>query len=507
MDKYILEMRDITKSFYTNTVLHDVNFGVKAGEVHVLLGENGAGKSTLVKILSGVHRPDRGEIILNGKKCEFKEPAHSLKEGIGMVYQELSLAPNLSVLENIWLGNLPKRYGFVEWKEAKRKTEEIFKKLDIPVDVMRRVSQYDLGLQQLVEIFRVIYQDAKLIVLDEPTSSLSEIEVGKLFETINLLRDQGVSFIYITHKLDEVFEIGNRVTVLRDGYVIGETIEDVNQVTKDDLIKMMVGRTLEEQYPKEVALREEIKVEVSDLSDGSNFYDISFTIKKGEVLGVAGLVGAGNSELAEAMFGLRKIKNGKITIDGQEYTAKDPPKAIRRNIGLLTRDRRNGLLQHMPLYINISVAQLGGMSKWGFRLKNKDKAQGREYISKLRIETTSENKLVKNLSGGNQQKVAVAKWICNGTTLFIMDDPTRGVDVGAKVEIYGLINQITKRGDSVLMISSDMPELLGISDTIMVMQKGRISAILPAKECTQEIIFEKMAGGEEALAQEKKEEE
>jgi len=385
---------------------------------------------------------------------------------------------------------------FVDWKKARSETIEIFKKLDIDVDVDKRVSSYDLGLQQLVEIFRVISQNAKLIVLDEPTSSLSELEVKKLFQTINILRAQGVSFVYITHKLDEVFEIGDRVTVLRDGQVIGETMENVKELTKDDLIRSMVGRSLEKQYPKEAAVTPEVLLEVKDLSDGENFQDVSFTVRKGEVLGVAGLVGAGNSELAETIFGLRKLKKGSIRLGETAYEVKNPVSAIKRNIGLLTRDRRNGLIQHMPLYVNISVSQYSGMSRFGFRLAKKEKAQARDYIDKLQIETTSEHKLVRYLSGGNQQKVAVAKWICNGSTLFVMDDPTRGVDVGAKVEIYKIINELTAKGCGVLMISSDMPELLAISDTIMVMKKGRVAAIMPAKDATQEIIFAKAAGGE-----------
>ena len=497
MSEYLLEMKNMTKGFYGTIVLRDVNFGVKPGEVHVLLGENGAGKSTLMKILSGVHRPDAGEILINGVKSEIREPSHSLKLGIGMVYQELSLAPNLSVLENIWLGNLPVFGGvFVNWKKARAETEKIFKDLDIDVDVTKLVSAYDLGLQQLVEIFRVILLNAKLIVLDEPTSSLSELEVQKLFQTIKVLKAQGVSFVYITHKLDEVFVIGDRVTVLRDGQVIGETMENVAELTKDDLIKRMVGRTLEEQYPKDVALTEDVLMEVEGLSDGENFQDVSFKVRKGEVLGVAGLVGAGNSELAETIFGLRAVKQGSIRLGGEQYTTKNPVHAIKRNIGLLTRDRRNGLIQHMPLYVNISVAQYKEMSKLGFRLAKQERAQARNYIEKLQIETTSENKLVRNLSGGNQQKVAVSKWICNGTTLFVMDDPTRGVDVGAKVEIYKIINELTAKGCGVLMISSDMPELLAMADTIMVMKKGKVAAIMPAKEATQEIIFAKAAGSD-----------
>lgn len=495
MDDNLLVMNNITKGFYGTTVLKNVDFSVKPGEVHVLLGENGAGKSTLMKILSGVYRPDSGEIKILGKACEIKEPSHSLKLGIGMVYQELSLAPNLSILENIWLGNLPTKGGcFVDWKKAKANTEIIFTKLGIDIDVTRRVSQFDLGLQQLVEIFRVIYQEAKLIILDEPTSSLSELEVKKLFETINYLREQGISFVYITHKLDEVFEIGDRVTVLRDGQVIGDTMEDLSKVTKDDLIRRMVGRTLDEQFPKVVSVADDVMLEVKNISDGECFHDVSFNVRRGEVVGVAGLVGAGNSELAQAIFGLRKIKNGEIKLNGNRYTVKTPVSAISQKIGLLTRDRRDGLLQHMPLYVNISVAQRGGMSVGGFRLRKKEKIQACEYIDTLKIDTTSENKLVRNLSGGNQQKVAVAKWICNGSSLFIMDDPTRGVDVGAKVEIYKIINQLTAQGDGVLMISSDMPELLAMSDTILIMKKGRVATIIPAKEATQEIIFEHAAG-------------
>jgi len=321
----MLEMKNITKGFYGTIVLKDVSFNVKPGEVHALLGENGAGKSTLMKILSGYHRPDSGEIFIDGTRRTIREPAHSLKLGIGMVYQELSLAPNLSVVENIWLGNLPaKGKSFVDWKKAKEDTQAIFERLGIDINVSRRVSTYDLGLQQLVEIFRVISKDAKFIILDEPTSSLSELEVKKLFETINYLREQGISFVYITHKLDEVFEIADRVTVIRDGQVIGETMENVDQLTKDDLITRMVGRSLDEQYPKDCAVTDEVLLDVKDISDGANFHDVSFSIRKGEVLGVAGLVGAGNSELAEAIFGLRKIKRGEIKLNNEPYFSKNP---------------------------------------------------------------------------------------------------------------------------------------------------------------------------------------
>ena len=322
-------------------------------------------------------------------------------------------------------------------------------------------------------------------------------EVQKLFETIEKLKQQGISFIYITHRLDEVFKIGDRVTVLRDGKTIGNTIDDITTVTKDELVRMMVGRALEEQYPKKSHEMGEVLLEVKALSDGKHYHDISFKLHKGEVLGVAGLVGSGRTELANTLFGLGKLKSGTIQYRGQMYNPTNARRAIGKNIGLITKDRRNGLLLHMSVAVNICVAKKEGLIKGGFRIKSGEKLLAEKYIQLLNIDTDSPNKLVRDLSGGNQQKVNIAKWVCNGTELFIMDEPTRGVDVGARVEVYKLIDEITQNGGAVLMISSDMPELLGISDNIIVMRKGMVAATLNIKECTQEVILEKAAGSEE----------
>lgn len=494
---YILEMKDINKSFYGTPVLRNVNFSVKRGEVHVLLGENGAGKSTLMKILSGVYKADSGQVVLDGEPVSIKSPDHSLSMGIGMVYQELSLVPYMSIAENVWLGHMPKnKLGFIKKKQLQNETKKMLEDLKIDVDINKNVSNYDLGVQQLCEIIRVISRDVKIVILDEPTSSLSTVEVEKLFETIRRLKKQGIAFIYITHKLDEVSQIGDCVTVLRDGSTIDHTLDDVKNISRDTLVTMMVGRPLEEQYPKVPAVQDEIMLSVSQLTDDKFFFDVSFDIKKGEVLGVAGLVGAGSSELAEAIFGLRKIRKGHITYCSKPFVPKNPKKSIGKKMGFVTKDRKDGLALHMSIATNICMAKQKGFSKLGFRLRKEEKMATDKYIKMLSIKTESGRQKVRDLSGGNQQKVAIAKWNCSDTLLYIMDDPTRGVDVGAKVEVYHLINQITAQGASVMLISSDMPELLGISDRIMVMKKGRVTAIMDTGECTQELILEKAAGSE-----------
>ena len=497
MEEYILEMQGICKGFYGISVLKDVKFEVKPGEVHVLLGENGAGKSTLMKILSGVYHAEKGNIKWQGKEVDIKDPAHSLAMGIGMVYQELSVVPEMTVVENIWLGNLPKTpTGFIKWKEAKEKTKQLFDELQMPIDINARAADYDLGIRQLIEIFRVVSKNVKLIILDEPTSSLTDVEIRKLFETIERLKKQGVSFIYITHKLEEVFEIGDRVTVLRDGSSIGNTLEDMSGVTESQLVSLMVGRDISEQHPKEQNIQQEVIMDVKNISDGKNFFDISLQLHRGEVLGVAGLVGSGRSELAKALFGATKMSEGSVELYGQPYKPTGPSAAIEKKIGLITKDRKDGLLLHMPVSINVTVSKKSEVVKSGFRIIKKEIEETKNYIEKLKIDTSSPTKKVRDLSGGNQQKVAVARWMCCGTEIYIMDEPTRGVDVGARIEIYKLINEITKNGGAVLMVSSDMPELLGMSDNIIVMKRGKISALLDVKECTQELIFEKAAGGE-----------
>jgi ABC-type sugar transport system ATPase subunit len=489
-------MEDIRKSFYGIYVLNNVNFSVLPGEVHVLLGENGAGKSTLMKILSGAYRADSGKIKLNGEYVYIDNPAHSLRMGIGMVYQELSVVPDMTVVENVLLGNLPKSGGFIKWKEAKQKTKKIFEDLNIDIDINARTAMYDLGIQQLIEIFRVVSKNVKILILDEPTSSLTDIEIEKLFETIRRLKKQGVSFVYITHKLNEVFEIGDHVTVLRDGSTVGETMKISREISENHLVAMMVGRTISEQRPKEINIGEEVVLDVKNLSDNKNFFDISFELHRGEVLGVAGIVGSGRTNLANALFGLSRISSGEIKLRQNDYAPKNPQGAIKEHFGLITKDRRNGLLLHMPISTNITISKKDGIIAYGFRRLKNEITEAKKYIDLLRIATDTPVRRTRDLSGGNQQKVAVARWICNDTEIFIMNEPTRGVDVGARVEVYKYINQITRNGGAVIMISSDMPELLGMSDNIVVMKRGKIVAKMRTGECTQEMIFEKAAGSE-----------
>lgn len=494
----LLRMENISKRFMATVALDKVSFDVNRGEVHMLLGENGAGKSTLMKILSGMHHPDEGTIWWEDRPIAIHSPADSLRLGIGMVYQELTVVNHLSVFENVCLGQLPSRgrFPFVHWKRAVRETEQIMRMLGLDIDVSRPLYEYELGIRQLTEIARAISRKAKLIILDEPTSALTDKEVDYLFQAIRALKAQGVSFIYITHKLKEIFQIGDRVTVLRDGKAVG-TIQDLSQTNEAQLIRMMVGRSLEEQYPKQSHTKPKEILSVHNLGDGRNFNGVSFKLYEGEVLGIAGLVGSGASELAECLYGLRAPAPGaKIRVFSEPYIPTSPAHAIRRGIGMLTKDRKGGLLLHMPIYENITVARKKTFSTFGFLRRAQKRKSADHYVQKLQINCRHTDEAVGNLSGGNQQKVAIAKWLCNDTRLFIMDDPTRGIDVGAKVEVYKLMNEITSKGGGIFLISSELPELLGMSDRILAMREGRIVAEFKAGQCTQEQIMEKVAGGD-----------
>ncbi len=489
-------MHDIRKQFQGVHALNGVDFSVMKGEVHVLLGENGAGKSTLMKILSGVHQPDCGSIFWHDQEVNIKRPSDSLDLGIGMVYQELTLLKERSVFENIWIGRMP-RIGaspFIDWKRAENYVKRVFMELEIEIDVSKRVSEYDLGIQQLVEIIRATSRDARLVILDEPTSALTGSETEKLFSVINKLKSDGVSFIYITHKMSEVFNIGDRVTVLRDGSSVG-TVNTVEETNEDELVEMMVGRKLDEQYPKEYNVTEEIIFSVNDLSDNKHFYDINFDLRKGEVLGIAGLVGSGRTELLKAMFGLEKIKKGSVNFGNTVLECKSPTYMINKKFGLVTKDRREGLFANMTILKNIIISSPATFSRGGIRNRKKELSIAGELAAELRLDKTADlEHNLSTLSGGNQQKIALAKWLCNETQVFFMDDPTRGVDVGAKVEVYKIINQITRNGGSVILVSSDMPELLGISDNILVMKKGCITGKFKTGNTSQEEIVRKAAG-------------
>ncbi len=405
MAECLLKMSHIRKRFYETIALANVDLEIRKGEVHILLGENGAGKSTLMKILSGSYTPDEGEIYWEDESVSFKEPSDSLALGIGMVYQELTIVKDLSVMENIQLGRLPRRklLPLVNWKKAFDHTRKVMDALGLDIDLHERMSHYDLGIQQLVEIARAISRDAKLIILDEPTSALTDKEVQALFQAIRRLKQQGISFVYITHKLEEVFEIGDRVTVLRDGHSIS-TIEDILGVTQDLLVSMMVGRPIGEQFPKTDHCTAKEVLKVSGLGDGRTIHDISFTLHEGEILGIAGLVGSGITELVETLFGMRKAAEGSMTLYEQPYAPQNPKAAIDRKVGLLTKSRKEGLLLHMSVAQNITISSFFGFSKWGFRKKKKENSVSEHYKRLLKISTPSVGSPIGKLSGGNQQK-------------------------------------------------------------------------------------------------------
>lgn len=481
----LLRMEQIDKSFPGVHALDRVDFDLYEGEVHVLLGENGAGKSTLVKILSGSLEKDSGRLFIQGKEIHDLDPERAQELGIGMVYQELSLIPALSVAENIYLGQLPRtKLGIVDWKEIESGARKSLDMLGVDIDVSLEVRQLDVAEQQLTEIARVLIKEPKILLLDEPTSALSDTERARLFDIIDRLRTRGVGIIYISHHLAEVPLVGQRVTVLRDGKLMGTL--PVERASEDTLIRMMVGRQLTEQYPKEVVDIGEMALRVEDLNVKGTLNDLSFEIRKGEILGLFGLMGAGRSELAEAIFGLLPITSGHIFMNGQEVKIKRPSDAIRNGLGLLTRDRREGLVPMLPIPSNITLANLSQVPLYNrLNLKSESKAAS-NYIHELHILPPSLDRAVMYLSGGNQQKVVLARWLFSEARVLLFNEPTRGIDVGTKSEVFYLMSELTKRGVGILMISSELLELLAVADRILVLKEGHFTAEYQAGEATQE---------------------
>jgi len=476
----LLRMEQIDKSFPGVHALDHVDFDLYEGEVHVLLGENGAGKSTLIKILSGSIQKDSGRLFIRDEEIHDLDPEHAQKMGIGMVYQELSLIPALSVAENIYLGQIPlTKIGVVDWKEIESGARKSLDTLGVDIDLSLEVRQLEVAEQQLTEIARVLTKEPKILLLDEPTSALSDTERARLFDIIDRLRARGVGIIYISHHLAEVPLVGQRVTVLRDGKLV-DTLP-VEETDQDTLIKMVVGRQLTEQYPKEVVEIGETALRVEGILN-----NLSFEIMRGEILGIFGLMGAGRGELAEAIFGLRPITSGSIFINGQEVKIKSPSDAISKGLGLLTRDRREGLVPLLPIPPNITLANLGQVPLYN-RLKLKSESEAaRNYIEDLHIQPPYLDRAVMYLSGGNQQKVVLARWLFSKARVLLFNEPTRGIDVGAKSEVFSIMNELTKRGVAILMISSEMPEILAMADRILVMKEGRFTSEYQAGEATQE---------------------
>ncbi len=490
----VLIMSRIRKEFQGVIALSDVNFVLKKGEVHVLLGENGAGKSTLVKILSGAYQMTNGEIFLFNKQVYIKSPGQAQELGIGIIYQELNLIPYLTAAENIFLGReITNKFGIIDKKGAIESSKKILKELGSEINCDIPVINFGIAQQQMIEVAKALSLDAKILIMDEPTSALSDTEVKQLFKMIRNLKRRGVSIIYISHRLDELFEIGDRVTVLRDGVVVGT--KDISETTKTELIKMMVNRELTEHFPKRNVLIGEEILRVENLSKKNGITNINFTLKQGEVLGIAGLLGSGRTELARAIFGIDKLDSGNIYLQRKLQKIKSPKDAINQRIGFITEDRKSqGLVLILSVKENISLTNLTSFSGFGFINSKEEKKEAEEFINRLKIKTSSLDQKVIYLSGGNQQKVVLAKWLSKKADIFIFDEPTRGIDVAGKVEIYNLINQLAEEGVGIIMISSELPEILGMSDRIIVMNNKKIAAGIPIKSASQELIMKYAIG-------------
>jgi ribose transport system ATP-binding protein len=485
----VLQMRNIRKTFPGVVALDNVDFDLRRGEVHILLGENGAGKSTLMKILSGAYQKSAGEIFLDGQEVQIKNPKHAQTLGISTIYQEFNLIPHLSAGENIYLGREPRRFGLIDQQEIFRAATRSLEGLGLTLDPRRLIKQLKVAEQQMVEVAKALSLDAKILIMDEPTAALTEHEIKELFDTIRSLRDKGVSIIYISHRMEELFEIGDRVTILRDGRTVGTY--DVGEMSKSELIRLMVNRELTELFPKERAKMGPEVLRVEALNTQTGLKDISFSLHKGEVLGIAGLLGAGRTELARAIFGLDKIDSGTISINGSPQRIGSPRAAINSGLGFLTEDRKSqGLVLPLSVKENLCLASVDKFSRWGVMNAQREQRAADRYVKDLRIKTPSLNQKVVYLSGGNQQKVVLSKWLCCKSEVFIFDEPTRGVDVGAKAEIYQLMNSLTASGVAIIMISSEMLEVLGMSDRILVMRGGRITGEFSAEEATQERVLQ-----------------
>lgn len=497
MSETILKMSGICKQFPGVRALNNAWLNVEEGEVHILVGENGAGKSTLMKILTGAYQKDGGEIIFCGKPLENPTPREALDAGISIIYQEFNLIPHLSVAENIFIGREELFMDFpgkINWKKLYARAEETLERLDIHMNVRAKLKTLSVAQQQMVEIAKALSLNAKLIIMDEPTAALSENEIKTLFADIRKIKETGVSVIYISHRLEEFEQIGDRVTVMRDG----ETIQTLNicDTNVDELIRLMVGRDIVEMYPKVRVEPGKELLRAEHLGRRGVLHDISFKLHSGEVLGIGGLMGAGRTELASAIFGADPIDEGKIFVEGKETPIRNPRMAINAGIGFLTEDRKTqGLVLKMSVGKNITLPSLDKFRKWTHIDLKRETDAVNESIRALRIKTPTHKKLARDLSGGNQQKVIIAKWLMTKSKVFIFDEPTRGIDVGAKYEVYSLMNQLAAEGAGIILISSDLPELLGMSDRIAVLCRGEMIAELPIEEATQEKVLYYAAGG------------
>ena len=490
--KYVLEMENITKEFPGVKALDNVQLKLKPGTVHALMGENGAGKSTLMKCLFGIYEKDTGKILLDGVEVNFKSTKEALENGVSMVHQELNQVLQRNVLDNIWLGRYPMKGFFVDEKKMYEDTINIFKDLDIKVDPRKKVADLPIAERQMIEIAKAVSYKSKVIVMDEPTSSLTEKEVDHLFRIINRLKESGVAIVYISHKMEEIKMISDEITILRDGKWI--STNDVSKISTEQIISMMVGRDLTERFPKKDNTVKEMILEVKNLTalNQPSIQDVSFELYKGEILGIAGLVGSKRTEIVETIFGMRPKESGEIVLHGKTVKNKNPEDAIKNGFALVTEERRStGIFSMLDIAFNSVISNLDRYKNKFRLLKNKDMEKDTKWIvDSMRVKTPSYTTKIGSLSGGNQQKVIIGRWLLTEPEVLMLDEPTRGIDVLAKFEIYQLMIDLAKKDKGIIMISSEMPELLGVTDRILVMSNGRVAGIVKTSETNQEEIME-----------------
>ncbi len=496
MPNYVIEMRNITKTFPGVKALDDVNFSVKPGEVHALVGENGAGKSTLMKILNGLFQPDSGDIVFLGEKQKIDSPLKALDIGLAMIYQELNPINDMNIAENIFIGREPMKNGgmFVNFKKMYDDAKVLLEQYDMQENPKKKMKTLSTAQKQMIEIIKAVSLNAKAIVMDEPTSSLTDEEVKMLFKTIALLKKQGVAVVYISHRLEEVFDVADRATVLRDGKLIGTA--DIKDIDKNKLITMMVGRELTDVFPQGDAEIGDTILEVKDFASKNVFKNINFALRKGEILGFYGLIGAGRSEVMRAIFGIDKHDSGELLVDGETVKIKDPGQAIDMGMAMVTEDRKElGLVLCRDIKENITLANLDEYSDGLFVNEKKELKTCQEISKKLAVKMSSLKQRVESLSGGNQQKVVLSKWLITEPKILILDEPTRGIDVGAKAEIHTLMRKFTKQGLGLIIVSSELPEIIGMSDRVMVMGNGEIKGEFKKNEFTQDQLLACALGG------------
>ncbi|MDO5075760.1 sugar ABC transporter ATP-binding protein [Corynebacterium sp.] len=484
----VLRLEYVSKSFGPVRVIDNVCIDVRAGHVHALLGENGAGKSTLIKMMSGVYQPDSGQIIIDGNPTRLPNTKTAEAYGIATIHQELNLVPTMSVAENLLLGRTPSRWGLVDYKQLRAEAEAALRIIGVDVSLDTPVGSLGIARQQLVEIAKALSMNARILILDEPTAALTGREIDHLFRVVEDLRAQGVGMVFISHHLDEIARIADSVSVLRDGGLVAEVPADTEE---KELVRLMVGRDIDDQFPRVTPPRGEPLLEVRNLTSAGNFYDVSFTVHAGEVVGLAGLVGAGRTEVVRAIAGADKVDAGEVYVNGARLPNGNIAAAIAQGVGHVPEDRKaQGLILDASVLDNLGLATLRSTSSYGLADLRGQRESGSDVAKRLRIRMASIDQTVRSLSGGNQQKAVFGRWVLAGSNVLLLDEPTRGVDVGAKVEIYNIINEVTAQGGAVLMVSSELPEILGMSDRILVMSGGRITGDLPAAGTTQDDVMQ-----------------